>query len=214
MKIVCTSDTHNNAVQIPECDLLIHAGDLTGSGTEKELRTQLEWLASTQATRIILVPGNHDFLFERYPGLARRMCEDHQVEPLIEEGTVVGGRMVWGTPYQPWFLDWAFNVGDDAELQEHYQKIPEDTDILITHCPPRGILDRHANGDDIGSAALFKRLIEIKNSRGAGPWLHVFGHAHCGYGVTTLGMLNTLFINAAACNECYQAVNQPITIRV
>lgn len=211
MKIVCISDTHMQTVKIPECDLLIHAGDLTNNGNEHQVREALKIMSLYRAQRIILVPGNHDFLFQKKPALAKDMCDDFGVHLLLDSETVVNGYKVYGSPWQPWFMNWAFNAPQDAIegsefLQEKWDAISDDTDILVTHCPPYAIGGVTEDGQDIGCRRLAARIVELA------PRLHIFGHCHHGYGVYP--DTKTLYVNASSCNEQYHAVNAPILIHI
>lgn len=215
MKIVCMSDTHMNYPAIPECDLLIHAGDLTNSGTWQQVRAAMAHLAQAKARRIIFVPGNHDFLFQREPELAESICDEFGIHLLLDSETTIQGLKIYGSPWQPWFLNWAFNAPSDAIegmdfLTEKWSHIPDDTDILVTHCPPKGIGGVMSDDKDIGCSSLRRRIDEIN------PRLHVFGHCHMGYGVHATHSMSkrTVFVNASTCNELYQAVNAPILIHI
>ncbi len=214
--IVCISDTHLQRVAIPPCDLLLHAGDLTNDGTLKQVEAQLCWLASVKAERVILVPGNHDFLFEQLPEEAMLMAQRLGIEVLMDSGTVAHGLHIYGSPWQPWFHNWAFNAPQDAIEGEDFlrckwDRIPDNTNILVTHCPPAygpGMLRGSKFEDrDIGHKALAVRALDLPDLR-----LHVCGHAHSGYGIWPNG--NHTTVNAAICNERYQAVNAPVVVRI
>ena len=144
MRIVAISDTHGlhwsftNA--IPQCDLLIHAGDFMSQGTAaQELVDFNRWLGELDAQRIVVTPGNHDLICEADPALARRLISSATV--LIDESTRFQGLRIWGSPITPRFCDWAFNRSRGEEIRVHWNKIPNQTDILITHGPPKSVLD-------------------------------------------------------------------------
>jgi hypothetical protein len=116
---------------------------------------------------------------------------------------------IYGSPWQPWFYDWAFNLPRlGTELQEKWNMIPEDTDVLITHSPPNGYGDLVNNwrqpNTHVGCECLISRIGEIN------PSLNVFGHIHEGYGVQHNE--NTLFVNAAICTANYEPINKPIIV--
>lgn len=205
MKLVCISDTHNQHVglALPEGDVLIHAGDLTGKGTDAEVQEALEWFGQVGTFRHrVMIAGNHDFLFEREPGYARSLIPPN-VMYLENSGAVIEGVRFWGSPITPFFHDWAFNRHASV-IGRHWKAIPSDTDVLITHGPPFGVLDRVDGGEQVGCPQL---LAEIVNR--IRPQVHVFGHIHEGYGVATLRNLSTVFSNASACDRNYQPMNAP-----
>ncbi|MDF1816105.1 MAG: hypothetical protein P1V20_28145, partial [Verrucomicrobiales bacterium] len=108
---------------------------------------------------------------------------------------------IWGSPWQPEFHDWSFNLPRGSALAEKWALIPEDTDILITHSPPRGILDLCSHGGREGCDDLLKRVVELR------PALHLFGHIHEAHGKEFHNETN--YINASICNLGYRPVNSP-----
>lgn len=211
MRIVSISDTHNHhpSLQIPEGDVLVHAGDATSRGTVQEIADFLAWFAGQPHARKILVAGNHDWGFQRETEAVRDLLAGHPGITYLEDGgTRIDGVRFWGSPWQPWFCDWAFNLprGGDA-LREKWSRIPLDCQVLITHGPPQGVLDRTPDrydrmGRHVGCEDLQARLAAVK------PRIHIFGHIHCGYGVTVSG--GTTYLNASVCDENYRPINRPI----
>lgn len=207
-KIVCLSDTHNyhEQIRVPDGDILIHAGDATGRGTITEIEEFNFWFAKLPHEHKILIAGNHDWLFEISNAAARRLLDDSII--YLEDSAVeIGDLKIYGSPWQPRFYDWAFNLMRGAELAEKWRLIPADTDVLITHGPPNGILDevsRQYFVENTGCEELRKRVEVVR------PKLHVFGHIHCDYG--QIERFGVKFVNAANCNEEYQPVNAPIVI--
>ncbi len=126
MRLVLISDTHNQqrSLRLPAGDVLVHAGDFTMRGTEPEVRAFGEWLADQPYEHKVLIAGNHDFLFEREPQLARSLLPAH-VHYLFDSEVTLGGLRFWGAPWQPWFLDWAFNLRRGPELAARWALIPE-----------------------------------------------------------------------------------------
>ncbi|MEO5929216.1 MAG: metallophosphatase domain-containing protein [Candidatus Kapaibacterium sp.] len=210
MRIVAISDTHNrhDAVIPPDGDILIHAGDCTGRGTIAEVRAFLEWFERQPHQIKILVAGNHDFLFQRNPILARNLIVTHAPEViyLCDDGTTINGLTIYGSPWTPWFHDWAFNAHRGRAIRRCWKMIPSNTDILITHGPPEGIADL-AEGRHVGCADLRKRIDTLPGLRA-----HIFGHIHSGYGAVTEKGVH--YLNASICNERYQPVNAPIVIDI
>lgn len=210
MKIVAISDTHNkhNEIKLPEGDMLIISGDVTGRGKLSEINSFFMWLNKVDFKYKILVAGNHDFCFEEQKQL---MLEDMKgiknLTYLEDEFVEIEDVKIYGTPYQPWFYDWAFNlpVGSTA-LKKKWELVPNNIDILVTHCPAYGILDMTLEGTLTGCRLLKEELSRIQ------PKYHVFGHIHEAYGEVIID--NTTFINASICNRDYNAVNKPIELKI
>jgi Icc-related predicted phosphoesterase len=125
---------------------------------------------------------------------------------LKEETCTVNGINIWGSPYTPWFFRWAFNKKRGEPLAKHWDQIPSDTDVLLTHGPVYGILDTVVNEQHAGDRDLLKKVISIK------PKVHVCGHIHESYG--TVKRQGTLFINACILNEANELANKPILFNV
>lgn len=206
MRLVCISDTHNQhkGISLPEGDVLIHAGDATGNGDFREIASFLSWFESRPHPNKILIAGNHDWGFEREPDITALLLKDHPgITYLQDSGCRIGGVRFWGSPWQPWFCDWAFNLPrNGARIREKWNLIPVETDVLVTHGPPHGVLDNLMHGGRAGCEELTIRLASIH------PKVHVFGHIHWGYGQRTTG--DTTYINASICDESYRPVNAPI----
>lgn len=209
MKIVCISDTHlqvGKKFKLPVGDVLIHAGDGTGRGSLRELATFADWFARLPHKHKILIAGNHDFGFQEDPALCRTLFAGDGINYLEDSGVTIDGVKFWGSPWQPWFLDWAFNLPRGAALKAHWDLIPNDTDVLITHSPPYGILDTVASGEDVGCQDLRIALARVK------PKVHVFGHIHESYGRVQFG--ETLYVNAAVCDASYRPINKPQVVEI
>jgi hypothetical protein len=123
---------------------------------------------------------------------------------LEDSEVVIEGLRIWGSPWQPAFFDWAFNLPRGPALRAKWQKIPTGVDILLTHGPPQGILDVVPRGDAVGCEELRAELSRIR------PRLHVFGHIHHAYG--QLEADGTRYVNAAICDEAYQATHPAIVV--
>jgi len=204
MRLVCLSDTHNlhDALDVPDGDVLLHAGDFSGRGTESEIAAFGAFLAGLPHRHKVVIAGNHDFLFERDRARAEQLLGD--VTYLQDERAEIEGLTLWGSPWQPWFCDWAFNLERGAPLVQKWSLIPDDTDVLITHGPPRGILDRTQRGERVGCEALTEAVARVA------PKLHVFGHIHEDRGTLREGP--TLFVNASNCDLQYRPVHAPVVI--
>jgi predicted phosphodiesterase len=202
-RLVLASDTHNKhaALDVPAGDIFIHAGDFTMDGNLRDVAAFGEWVRSLPHAHKIVIAGNHDLTFERDPKRARRALGDG-LTYLQDSGASVAGLAVWGSPWQPWFYDWAFNLRRGPELEAKWALIPEGTDVLITHGPPMNVLDyvpRGAKGAHVGCEMLSERVRELA------PAVHVFGHIHEGSGVERLD--GTTYVNASICDAAYRAVN-------
>ena len=206
MRIVCISDTHGRLddVEVPDGDVLVHAGDFTRRGDRAEVEAFAAALARLPHPAKVIVAGNHDFLFERAPGEAVGLLGD--VRFLSDSETTVGGLRFWGSPWQPEFFDWAFNLPRGAPLAEKWALIPDDVDVLVTHGPPHGVLDRTVHGADVGCEELARAVERVR------PRLHVFGHIHEAYGALDRG--GTRFVNASTCDVRYRPVNAPIVVEL
>lgn len=209
-RIVLLSDTHNCNEQIivPEGDVLIHAGDATIRGEQTEVEDFLSWFSRLPHKYKIFVAGNHDWLYETQNRFARLLTAKFNIKYLQDSLTEIEGLKIYGSPWQPRFFDWAFNLNRGGELAEKWKLIPNEVDILITHGPPFGILDETPRGDFAGCEELRKRVEEI--ARIERLKLHVFGHIHCGYG--TGEKFGVRFVNASNCDEDYLPTNPPIVV--
>ena len=204
VRLICMSDTHNRhrKIVVPDGDILVHAGDMSGLGRPEEIAAFGRWLAGLPHRHKIVIAGNHDFLFEQEPERARGLLG--ACHYLFDEGVEVEGLRFWGSPWQPWFHNWAFNLQRGPALHEKWAQIPAGTDVLITHGPPLGHGDRVAAGERVGCAELRAAVRRVR------PRLHVFGHIHEGYGVTEKD--GTRFANASTCTVDYKATNPPLVI--
>lgn len=204
MKIVCISDTHglHQDIDVPDGDMLIHAGDLTVRGTSEQINDMLEWFGSLPHKYKILIAGNHDFGFEQK--LSDIIVPDSVI--YLENTFVeIEGLKIWGSPVSTPYYDWAF-MWDISERTELYQKIPDNTDIVISHGPPYGVFDHTKTGVHAGCTALRDRLKQIK------PKLCVFGHIHEDNGIKELE--GTVYVNAAILDRQYKITNQAIVLEI
>ena len=197
MRIVAVADTHlfHDELRVPPGDVFVHAGDLCRGGSLDELERGLAWVRSLPHPTKIMIAGNHDWAFAREPAAARALLGDGIV--YLEDGAAeVGGLRVWGSPWQPTFHDWAFNLPRGPALAEKWAKIPPGLDLLITHGPPEGLGDRSLTNGRTGCADLRARVAEVR------PRVHLFGHIHEDGGAWAEG--GTLFVNCTTW-ECERA---------
>ncbi|MCE3227540.1 MAG: metallophosphoesterase [Bacteroidetes bacterium] len=203
MKFIAISDTHkqHKSLPLPKGDVIIHAGDISSRGSAEEISEFLEWFRKLDYKYKLLIAGNHDFLFEREPEKAKELIPP-EVIYLENNDVVIEGIKIWGSPITPWFYDWAFNRHRGEDIIRYWQKIPSDTDIVITHGPAYGILDKTVHGQHVGCEDLLKRVKDIK------PKFHVCGHIHEGYGQEMHD--GTTFINASVLDHRYKRKNSAI----
>ena len=214
MKIVCLSDTHNcnEQIEVPEGDILLHSGDATIRGTKPEVEEFLGWYSSLPHQYKIFVAGNHDWLYETNNHFARMITANFNIIYLQDSFIEIEGLKIYGSPWQPRFFDWAFNLNRGAELAEKWKLIPNDIDILITHGPPNGILDeveRKYWTENTGCEELIKKIEELSKNQ---LKLHLFGHIHCGYG--QIEKFGVKFVNASNCDEDYNPTQPPIVVEI
>lgn len=207
--ITAISDTHGMHDEIngmPQSgDILIHCGDFSGHSYPEELIEFNNWLATLNYRHKIVIPGNHDRIFERNEAMARSLLTEATV--LIDQYIEIEGLKIYGAPWTPKYGHWSFMRSID-DLKEKWENIPSGLDILVTHGPPRHVLDEvmdympHLGSYEprfTGCPHLFNKVMETK------PKYHIFGHIHEGYGAKEVN--ETLFLNVACLNERYQPVN-------
>jgi Icc-related predicted phosphoesterase len=214
MKIVALSDLHGHLpAALSACDLLLLAGDLTPVEDHDPFFQALwlndvfrSWLSRQPARKIVGIAGNHDFVFEQAPELVAR---DLPWTYLQDAGIEWEGLKIWGTPWQPWFFDWAFN-GTPEQLVRKWALIPDDTDILVVHGPPYGYGDGVPEGDGsvrrCGCPHLLERIEAVR------PRLVIFGHIHEGRGEWQLGP--TRMANVTLVDGAYRPVHEPWVVEL
>lgn len=204
VRLVLISDTHGrHAFDIPEGDVLVHAGDGCSRGTLAEAEAWAAFLRRQPHRHKIVVAGNHDRLFEHSPETARALFADFDY--LEDSGCERAGLRFWGSPWQPAYRNWAFQLPRGSALAAMWRRIPDTVDVLVTHGPPHGIADQTWDGRVVGCEALREAVLGRVR-----PRLHVFGHIHECYGCTALG--GTLFANACTCDRAYRAANPPLVV--
>lgn len=234
-RIVLISDTHSlhknmlydviSYVDSTKTNILIHAGDCTSVGKQHETTEFIYWLQNLKGfDEKIFIAGNHDFSFERmlephhskdYDWLRHLLSPENlsqsDVTYLIDEEIIIERPefsrpiKIYGSPWQPEFYNWAFNLPRNGEeLEKKWNAIPDDTDILITHGPPFGYLDITPSNQRVGCDILNLRIQQIK------PIIHVFGHIHHSYGIIERNGVN--FVNACICDERYRPMRKPIVV--
>ncbi|HVJ83249.1 MAG TPA: metallophosphatase domain-containing protein [Planctomycetia bacterium] len=181
LTIAALSDTHGGHEEaiVPEADVLVHAGDFLTVGVLDDAVRFGKWLARQPHRYKVVIAGNHDAAFQHQPEEARAALGDAIY--LQDSAVTIEGFRFYGSPWTPKFLSWSFMLPRGPELAAKWAQIPDETDVLITHGPPRGILDRIYSGRHEGCDFLAARIREVR------PQLHFFGHIHESAGETMLG---------------------------
>jgi Icc-related predicted phosphoesterase len=232
-RIICMSDTHgkhNDIPFLPRGDILVHAGDLTRYGETDVVQCLSRYFQKQQELsgfqQVICIAGNHDMTF--HPDYYEKTWSRHlrpfdsmetrgalqHCQYLEDSGTnlrqssfrhLTSESLVYGSPWTPNFFQWAFNLERGEALQQVWSKIPNNTDILITHGPPQGRGDMTLHSGHFGC---YNLLDEIQQR--VRPRLHIYGHIHEGYGTSFDG--HTLYVNASSLDIGYEAINPCIVI--
>lgn len=206
MRLVLLSDTHglHKRVQVLDGDVLLFAGDMSMSGSYKEIAEFAQWFGNQPHKHKLAIAGNHDWLFQRQPEMAREILANNHIGYLEDSGTEIDGISFYGSPQTPFFLEWAFNVPRGPCIRKYWNMIPDSVDVLITHGPVWGILDQASprlGTEHLGCEELLERVQIVR------PKLHLFGHIHGSSGSKVIG--NTVFVNASIVNEAYGPANTP-----
>ena len=203
MRFILISDTHglHRKLRLPKGDVIIHAGDFCGNRSERDSRDFLKWFSSLPYSHKIFIGGNHDFFAARNPHSFEKLIPSNMIY-LNDSGTQIGKLNIWGSPVQPDLEGWAFGKRRGEEMRPHWDLVPANTDILITHTPPYGILDQARSGSYLGCEILAEKLVTLK------PKLHVFGHVHASYG--RLETETTTYVNASNYNSNRGLVNEAV----
>ena len=230
MRIVAISDTHTKEreLSIPDGDVLIHAGDFTYKGRKEEISDFLDWFLDLPHKHKVFIAGNHDVTLDPYIRGTRqsffgegddshwihsdffaRIRKSKNVHYLDDSGVTIEGLNFWGSAATPTFgYGWGFNYDRGPRIDDIWKKIPENTDILITHGPPFGILDavKYGSTVGVGCSNLSGRISErdIK--------AHFFGHIHESYGHALDN--GTHYFNCCSLDEEYYPSNMPWVLEV
>jgi predicted phosphodiesterase len=223
LKVSLISDTHTKhhlcENDLPGGDILIHAGDFMNSGYDKTDATEFfDWFDKIDNYDAkIFIAGNHDRWMQDEPEEAQGILTGYKTIDYLQDEQVTlyydgpngdypeDNICIYGSPWQPEFYNWAFNlIRNSEEMKAKWDAIPDNTDILITHGPPFGYLDIPGGHTiRVGCDLLRYRVDEIK------PKIHVFGHIHGSWGHYYDG--HTHFFNASVLNERYLYTNLPFT---
>jgi len=216
--LVLISDTHTKHYEIdaqlkeiygnhPDA-IIVHAGDISYRGRKWEVEEFTEWYSGLPFKHKIMIAGNHDFLFEDSPEAAKDILD--RIGPgiiyLNDSGVELEGLRFWGSPVTPWFHDWAFNRVEE-KINEHWDLIPVDTNILITHGPPYLTLDATKSGLRVGCPELANKIKDLSDLK-----VHVFGHIHEADGVVEKD--GVIYVNASILDLYYEVKNSPVILHV
>lgn len=228
MKIVAVSDVHGlwDEINYPQGDVLVLAGDICRDYTwgnhdidgtlqyHKDLDELDSFFGKLKKQigykAIIMIAGNHDFCFEKHTDAGDKLTNAFYLE---DSSVTIDGIKYYGSPWTPWFWDWAFNFPNHnenffrarAHARKRWEAIPDDTNVLITHGPPEGILDRTSTGLTVGDQYLHERILDL--SEKGNLKLHIFGHIHDSYGMEKYYGIQ--FVNAAQCASHDSIANEP-----
>ena len=218
MRLVCISDTHtyHHQLDVPEGDVLIHAGDFSFNGRRREVWNFLGWFSTQPHPHKIFIAGNHERMFESDPEATAVILKSFEgLHYLQDRAVTIEGLKIYGSPWTPEFNNWAFNV-KRGELHDKWAKIPTDVDVLVTHGPPSADLGGVIVHDpsvwgkvdprEVGDEELLEAIMRIK------PRVHVCGHIHEGYGRRERD--GVTFVNAANVNGEFKLVNPPIVVEL
>lgn len=202
MRIVVIGDTHGKHLELPELhgDVLIHCGDFCDGFqiNQEDVEKIDQWFGELDFPEIIVIGGNHDFVAQQKHRSNETVFRNATY--LVDESYHYQGVNFFGTPWLPALNGWAYYLPDDKR-KEKWELIPADTDILISHTPPFGILDKPKSGNSVGCKHLRKRTEAVS------PDVHCFGHVHASYGV--YHSEHTTYYNASVVNADLDVRNPP-----
>ncbi len=225
MKLCFISDTHmhHRRLKLEPCDILFHTGDFSMSGYLAEAAPFVDWLSIQKAEYKVFISGNHDFCCQREKWdflelvlRANARAADRNVVYLQDKACRIKGLNIYGSPWQPWFHDWAWNFSQhparyEIQAKACWDMIPKGLDLLLTHGPPKRMMDLapHPGVDEDPHVGCKYLLDAVAYTR---PKIHAFGHIHEGYGEFNAG--HTRFINASTLDGSYKELNEPIYVEI
>lgn len=218
-----TSDLHgtHHDLEVPDVDIMIVSGDATNYRdmyrNEVEWKNFVEWYSEIPIPIKIYVPGNHDSFVFQMGKEARLDCQKGNIDLLIKESLKIGDLVIYGDPTTPRFGDWCFMAPRD-KMHKHWGLIPEDTNILVTHGPPQGILDLTKDFDNklknVGCKSLMSSIQNLSDL-----FLNCFGHIHSSKNIQNNGVLfrdKVWYSNASAVRDGEMGVlyNQGVVFKI
>jgi predicted phosphohydrolase len=228
LRLVMISDTHSfhRRIPIPPGDVLVHSGDFCDGGSLEELEDFCAWLDEQPHSHKVVVAGNHDWCLDAETAAEVRRDRPSRAPPGVTEkalvrmrrschyledsGVTICGLSFWGSPWQPEF-EGAFNLRRGRPLRAHWDLVPSSVDVLLTHTPPAGHLDRAHRAGSVGCGELMRCIERVR------PQLNVFGHIHEGYGLEEQDWMDarggeTLYVNAASVDVTCSPIHTPIVV--
>jgi len=215
MRFVFLSDTHSLHERmkhpVPAGDVLIHCGDFCGQSNLANIEDFAQWFGRFPHEHKVVIAGNHDIPLEQDAENAEKLLSSFHY--LRDSAVTLDSVKLYGSPWQPEFFNWAFNLPRGADLARMWANIPEDTNVLVTHGPPHGILDacpgmrnphRHVH---VGCEELNKRVQQLPDLKA-----HAFGHIHEGSGVYVRSRVT--YVNASICDGKYRPNNPPRVVEI
>jgi len=218
MKLVLISDTHgqHTRLALPAGDTLIHAGDWSRAGKEIDTIIFLKWFQSQPHRNKIFIAGNHDWFPEKHPAEFKDLLAIHAPDCIYLEDSpvIVDGYSIYGSPGSPFFNNWAFNYYRGSQIRAHWDKIPDGTEILLTHGPVSGILDqvKMVGSPNRGQHVGCQDLKEAVDKRLTRLICHISGHIHEEYGMQEENGVK--YFNCSVLNEHYQLANEPHVVDI
>lgn len=227
MKITAISDLHGYLPEIETCDIVCICGDILPLGIDRNFDKSeiwfkhvfIPWTLQLPCDHVVFIAGNHDFFFEK---LTKSIIDSDYIKEhtdkliyLCDDLVELKGIKIYGTPWVPVLYNWAFYKSDE-ELYEKYNEIPDDIDILLTHCPAynynlTGVVLQNGNWNymrELGSFELFRVLEKRNNIK-----YHFSGHIHTGnHKLETVGTLQCA--NVSIKDENYNVSFKPLTIEI
>lgn len=215
--LVLISDTHTKHLEIEDQlkqiytehpdSIIVHSGDISYRGKKWEVEEFAQWYSGLPFKNKIMIAGNHDFLFEDSPEVAKDILDRiGGIIYLNDSGGELEGLKFWGSPVTPWFHNWAFNRVEE-KINEHWNLIPNDINVLITHGPPYLTLDATRMGLRVGCPRLANKIKGLSDLK-----VHVFGHIHEADGIVEKN--GVTYVNASILDLYYEVKNSPVILHV
>jgi Icc-related predicted phosphoesterase len=201
---------------MPEGDVLVHAGDWTHRGSESDTINFLKWFEGQQQYKHrVFIAGNHDFYPEREPTEFKKLCNLYapSCTYLQDSEATIEGYKFYGSPVSPFFCNWAFNKHRGPEIQQYWDLIPDDVEVLVTHGPVLGFGDKLSeHGSEPGKHVGCANLLSTIDARLKDLRLHISGHIHESAG--TYKHRDITLVNASVLDDRYRMRHAPTVIEL
>ena len=238
VKICAISDIHGTLIDVPECDILCICGDILPLDIQRNNDESIAWLAGpfqnwlleAPCEYVVMIWGNHDWYgdkccrgglegWEQCERLFKRdLGPDPKIHILQDEEIEILGIKFYGTSWCPSLCNWAF-YGDSKTLEEKFDLIPLDTNVLLTHCPPefgqQGIVLQQNNWNFLANFgcselqdAIERKFVDLRRNKDYNKLYVLSGHIHSGnHEWENEG--NVWYRNVSIKDENYEAVYLP-----